>query len=63
MEGLQSQPRQKPGCDEDLAPYQYRALDQSSREIRLLRILPGTLDQELTLEIFHAPLIEPEGPA
>ncbi|KAF1961212.1 HET-domain-containing protein [Byssothecium circinans] len=40
-------------------PFRYRPLDRDAQEIRLLRILPGSWDDELRLEIFHTPLVAP----
>lgn len=40
--------------------YQYRPLDFDAGEIRLVRLLPGNLDDDLMIEIFHAPFVEPE---
>jgi hypothetical protein len=45
---------------EDDDTYRYEPLDRDAQEIRLLRILPGNFDDELKLEIFHAPLVMPE---
>jgi hypothetical protein len=47
--------------DEPLQPYEYRPLDTEAQEIRLLKLLPAeNLDDDIEIEIFHAPLIEPE---
>ena len=43
--------------------YEYRQLDDSQREIRLLKILPGRFDDELLLEIFHTAFVAPKEPA
>lgn len=41
--------------------YSYQPLDNQAREIRLLRLLPAeNFDDEIEIEIFHTPLIEPE---
>ncbi|KAF2442642.1 hypothetical protein P171DRAFT_522385 [Karstenula rhodostoma CBS 690.94] len=43
-----------------LQEYEYRPLDADAQEIRLIRLLPGTFDDELVVEIFHTPFVEPE---
>jgi hypothetical protein len=45
---------------DNLDTYQYQRLDQD--EIRLLRLLPGEFNHGLEVEIFHAPLVEPDRP-
>jgi hypothetical protein len=56
------QPRlSDPAHDEPLQPYKYQPLDEEAQEIRLLKLLPAeNLDDDIEIEIFHAPLIEPE---
>jgi hypothetical protein len=50
-----------PEQDEPMQPYEYRPLDREAQEIRLLKLLPAeNLDDDIEIEIFHAPLIEPE---
>ena len=42
--------------------YEYRPLDQSLEEIRLLRLLPGSFKDKLCVEMFHASLRDPTIP-
>lgn len=39
-----------------MALYRYAPLDTNTDEIRLVRLLPGNLDDDIGLQIFHAPL-------
>ncbi|KAK5661140.1 hypothetical protein OQA88_11030 [Cercophora sp. LCS_1] len=42
-----------------MAPYTYRALDTQSKEIRLVRLAPGSGDDPVCMSIFHASLQRP----
>lgn len=44
----------------ELHEYQYRPLNFDAGEIRFIRLLPGNFDDDLAVEIFHAPFVEPE---
>lgn len=46
----------------DESTFEYRPLDEASREIRLIKILPGQPDDELILEMSYAPLVPEEPP-
>src|ERR1700722_11175777 len=39
-----------------MARYEYRPLDKSQSEIRLLRLHPGSAHQDISLSIIHSPL-------
>ncbi|KAJ9629311.1 hypothetical protein H2203_001684 [Taxawa tesnikishii (nom. ined.)] len=42
-----------------MTAYKYCPLDVELQEIRLLKLLPGTFDDDIRCEMFHAPLREP----
>lgn len=45
---------------ENLPKFKYRPLDRDFKEIRLIRLYPGRVNDEICLEIVHVPLVEPE---
>lgn len=46
-------------CCVTMTAYKYCPLDVELQEIRLLKLLPGTFDDDIRCEMFHAPLREP----
>ncbi|KAK6606664.1 hypothetical protein H4I95_04313 [Botrytis cinerea] len=42
-----------------MAPYEYAQLERENEEIRLLSLMPGARDDDISIRIFHVPLIIP----
>ena len=43
-----------------MTSYTYQKLNISNEEVRLIRLMPGTADDHIHFNIFHAPLIPPQ---
>lgn len=43
-----------------MSPYTYSPLDTAQAELRLIRLLPGNVDDNISLNIFHVPLPFPQ---